>query len=81
MKSYVHGYKVDIQYGQLPAPASRYANRTLAESACRDLNRFGVWVGSHRCSFAVDRLPEGDFGIICVCHPQSVAGSAVMVSG
>jgi hypothetical protein len=30
----------------------------------------------HVCSFAVDTLPGGDFGIICVCHPMPHPGPA-----
>jgi hypothetical protein len=33
-------------------------------------NQSRVEVGSHCCAFAVDRFPDGDFGIICACHPM-----------
>ena len=77
MKAYVLEYKtngpdpglINLQYGTQPLPHSKYATRTLAEADCRSLNRSDVYVGSHRCSFSVDTLPGGDFGIICVCHP------------
>lgn len=77
MKTYVLGYKNDlsdaglnkVEYGARPLPDSKYATRSLAEADCRNLNRSGVHVGSHQCSFSVDALPEGEFGIFCVCHP------------
>jgi hypothetical protein len=71
MNSYVVGYKIDIEFGSQPSQESRYPSRGLAEAACRDLNGMGVRTDKHHCSFAVERLREGDFGIICVCHPLS----------
>ncbi len=77
MKAYVVGYGTNesgtkltsLQYGPQPLPDSKYQTRTQAEVDCRNLNRSGIHAGSHQCSFSVDRLPGGDFGIICVCHP------------
>ena len=76
MKSYASNYSVDltthlnIQYGSQPTPDSRYSTREQAAMDCVRLNQGRLQVGSHRCAFAVDKLPEGDFGIICACHPQ-----------
>jgi len=77
MKKYVLSYNenesaaglINLQYGSQPLHDSKYATRTLAEVDCKNLNRTGAQVGSHRCSFSVDALPEGEFGIFCVCHP------------
>ena len=69
MKAYVLSNSSDIQFGAQPTPQSRYATREHAQADCRDLNQVNIEVGTHRCSFSVDALPEGDFGIICVCHP------------
>jgi hypothetical protein len=77
MKAYVLGYRAnkpqaertEFQYGARPLPDSRYTTRTSAEVDCRTLNQSAFRTGSHQCSFSVDKLPEGDFGIICVCHP------------
>ena len=71
MNSYVVGYKINVEFGPQPSQQSRYPVRGLAEAACRDLNGLGVHTGKHKFSLAVDRLNEGDFGIICVCHPLS----------
>jgi hypothetical protein len=49
----------------------------MAEVNCLALNqRLSIGVGTHRCSFAVDALSEGGFGIICVCHPLSLRMTA-----
>lgn len=58
-----------IQFGAEPTPESRYGTREQALADCLILNRSQVYVGSHCCAFAVDQLPQGDFGIICACHP------------
>jgi|KBSMisStaDraftv2_1062788.scaffolds.fasta_scaffold38807_6 hypothetical protein len=72
MNAYVLGYKVDVEFGPEPSQQSRYTVRGLAEAACRELNKLAVSTDTHQCSFAVATLPEGDFGIICVCHPHSL---------
>ena len=78
MKAYVvsreidrqEGWLVDIRFGSQPSPQSRYSSRSLAQADCSTLNRFVIHGNvSHRCSFTVDELPDGTFGIICVCHP------------
>lgn len=79
MKAYLLGYKLDVEFGDQPGSDSRYANRELAEGDCRILNRFSLRVANHQCSFAVDALPEGGFGIICICHPMLHPGPAPAV--
>jgi len=76
MNAFVCGYRVDVDFGPQPSEQSRYPNRGLAEDACCELNRLGVRTEQHFCSFTVERLPEGDFGIICVCHPLSYLAPA-----
>lgn len=76
MKAYVLRCKrnqpvIEFEYGTRPDVESRYSTRAIAESDCRNFNSLDVHVGMHRCSFAVDDLPEGDFGIICICHPMA----------
>jgi hypothetical protein len=76
MKSYAINYGLDlstqvkVQYDSKPTPDSRYSTREQASQDCVRLNQSHLHVGSHRCAFAVDKLPEGGFGIICACHPQ-----------
>jgi len=72
MKAYVLGNRVDVEFGPQPSSEFRYALRELAVAVCRDLNTLAVHSGNHHCSFAVDALHGGDFGIICVCHPLSL---------
>lgn len=59
-----------IEFGSEPSPESRYSTREQAAAECVRLNQGRVHVGSHCCAFAVDQLPQGDFGIICACHPM-----------
>ncbi|HEY1580285.1 MAG TPA: hypothetical protein VGF82_24740 [Terracidiphilus sp.] len=61
--------KVSIRYTTEPSASSRYTTRELASAECVRFNQSHVHEGSHCCAFAVDRLPEGDYGIICACHP------------
>lgn len=77
MKAYVVDYKTssfketltELCFGPEPLLNLRYATRELATADCVHLNHFGPHMEAHRCAFAVDQLPQGDFGIICVCHP------------
>ena len=76
MKAYATSYGLDqdtnlkVQYGSQPTPQSRYKTREQAAQDCVRLNQSRLYFGSHCCAFAVDKLPEGDFGIICACHPR-----------
>ena len=76
MKAYATSYGIDqsasvrIQFGPQPTPDSRYRTREQAAQDCVRLNQSTFRFGSHCCAFAVDKLPEGDFGIICACHPR-----------
>jgi hypothetical protein len=62
-------FRAGIQFVAEPSPESRYSTREQAAVDCMKLNQGQVHVGSHCCAFAVDQLPQGDFGIICACHP------------
>lgn len=83
MKAYLIGYKVgspqviplEAQYSL--EPALRYATRGLAATDCMHLNRQRLTIGAHSCAFAVDELPEGGFGIICICHPVILIGETL----
>jgi len=86
MKAYLLRYKtnaldsqlIEFEFGRQPSRWSRYRTRDLAEADCQNLNRFGVHVGVHSCSFAVHELPSY-FGIICTCHPMPHPGPATAV--
>ena len=81
MKAYLLGYKIGspeqwplrAQYGL--EPKSLYVTRELAVADCIYLNRLRLTIEAHCCAFAVDELPEGGFGIICICHPMKFIGS------
>ena len=81
MKAYVIEYgprledtrQILVVYGPDPKPELKYATRQAAEAICRKLNLFEVRVGRHQCAFSVDQMPDGDFGIFCVCHPRHFA--------
>ena len=64
------GTRANIQYGSHPTSDSRYSTRELAALDCVRLNQSDFYAGSHRCAFAVDKLPDGGVGSICACHPQ-----------
>lgn len=65
----VEGWLLDIHFGVKPSPECQYSSRTLAQIACCHLNHFVISRECHHCSFAVDELPDGSFGIFCLCHP------------
>jgi len=66
----VDGARVDIQFGGEPSLEFRYTTRELAAADCVRLNQVEPQTNSHCCAFAVEQLSEGDFGIICACHPD-----------
>lgn len=76
VKTYAINYGLDlttqvkVQYGAEPTPESRYSSRERAAQDCVRLNQSRHYVGSHQCAFAVDKLPDGGYGIICTCHPH-----------
>lgn len=76
VKAYAINYGLDlttqvkVQYSSEPTPDSRYSTREQAALDCVRLNQNDFQAGSHRCAFAVDKLPDGGFGIICACHPH-----------
>jgi len=67
---------VQIQYGPDPLGAFRYVTRERAAVACVRLNQIQFHGGSHCCALTVEQLPDGEFGLICVCHPFG-SGSGV----
>jgi len=71
MKTFVTRYKAGVELGPEPSSESRYILCDSAGVVCRDLNKSDVRTGEHHCSFTVDMLPQGDFGIICICHPHA----------
>lgn len=91
MKVYVAGYRpekkepeqirsddpktdYEICYSRDPEWKMEFINQ--AESECRILESFGVHVGSHSCRFSVEELPEGEFAIVCLSHPDNSSASA-----
>jgi hypothetical protein len=67
-----------IRYSNEPMAESRYSTREQASADCVRFNKNRVHVGTHCCAFAVDPLPEGDYGIICTCHPMLRADHRAM---
>lgn len=45
-------------------------SRFLADDECGILRGLGVHVGQHYWGFAVEELPDEEFGIICPSHPD-----------
>jgi hypothetical protein len=41
-----------------------------AEFQCDELRRANVHVGSHYCEFSLEKLPDADFVIVCLTHPE-----------
>ena len=46
----------------------------LANIECDILRGMRVHIGSHNCEFSVEELPEGEFAIVCLFHPDPAAG-------
>lgn len=72
MKVYVLDYrpkigKPEVGYGAEPKWRMAFLHEAVKE--CQLLNNAPVYVGEHCCEFAVEKLPEGDFTIICLSHP------------
>jgi hypothetical protein len=63
-----HVENVDVQYCK--EPEWKIMLRGLAESELRILRDMRVHVGSHYCEFSVEELPEGEFAIVCLSHPD-----------
>lgn len=72
--------RFEVRYGLEPNSQSEYASRKLAEAAIEKLNRFEVRVGAHHCAFTVDALPDGMFGVFCVCHPLCTPANSSVFS-
>lgn len=47
--------------------------RYEAESECIVLNNMRVGVGEHLCKFTVGELPDGQFAVVCLTHPDGGA--------
>lgn len=60
---------IQIQYGATPFGVFRYATRELTAVDCVRLNRNQFQVGQHCCALTVEQLPDGEFGLTCICHP------------
>jgi hypothetical protein len=43
-----------------------------AKAECQCLRAMKVRVGEHSCDLSVEELPEGDFAIVCLSHPDWV---------
>lgn len=89
MKAYVVGYapekkekrgKEEDLYKPIPTlvqyskgPEWTMGERARADWECRFLDGLGVRVRDHCCAFSVEVLPEGDFAIVCLSHPELVS--------
>lgn len=85
MKVYVRGYgpkkrdeetdvirippnDIEVEYSEEPQWKMSY--RELAESECLILQKMRVHVGTHYCELSIEELPEGEFSIACLSHPE-----------
>ncbi len=82
MKMYVCGYKLLSREQNWEDAQVKYSKdpkwpmtSVEAELLCQRLNALGVpvSVGPHRCQFSVEELPEGEFTIVCLSHPDSLS--------
>lgn len=59
---------VDVQYSE--GPEWKMPFREYAETELRILVGMRVHVGPHYCEFSLEELPEGEFAIACLSHPE-----------
>jgi hypothetical protein len=59
---------VDVQY--CDGPDWKMPYREHAEMELRILAAMRVHVGPHYCEFSLEELPEGEFAIVCLSHPE-----------
>jgi hypothetical protein len=79
MKVYVTGYQLkelpthqeDIEVGYSKDPPEwRTVSVYEADARRIFLQDKRVQVDGHRCQFSVEELPEGQFAIVCLSHPD-----------
>lgn len=58
---------VVVEYSSEPEWKMGYDG--LADTELRILKGMNVHVGQHYCDLTVEKLPDGQFGIICANHP------------
>jgi hypothetical protein len=55
-------------------PAWKIATLPVAQRECEILQGLRVRVGyHHHCEFSVEELPEGEFAIVCLTHPDPLS--------
>jgi hypothetical protein len=59
---------VEVQYGD--GPDWKMPFREYAETELRTLAEMRIHVGPHYCEFSLEELPEGEFAIVCLSHPE-----------
>ncbi len=81
MKRYVHGYwlrdtdpeasrfeNLEVAYADDPSWKIPFPHEAEYERGFLENSR--VHVGEHYCAFSVEELPEGQFAIVCITHPE-----------
>ncbi|WP_158786007.1 hypothetical protein [Granulicella sp. L46] len=58
----------DLQVEYSGSPTHTWPSRMEAQYECAYLNGALVKLGFHICSFTVEELPGGRFGIVCLDH-------------
>lgn len=56
-------------------PEYTIGERDKAVWECQYLERAQVRVGEHCCAFTLEELPEGEFAIVCLSHPELASAS------
>lgn len=63
--------RTEIEVGYSKEPKWTVASREEANYQCRTLRGVDVHVGPHYCEFSVEELPNGEFAIVCLSHPDN----------
>ena len=58
----------EVEYSR--EPVWRMPSLRLAKGERDLLCEMQVHVGPHYCEFSVEELPEGDFALVCLSHPD-----------
>jgi len=53
-------------------PEWQMQERELADYECRLLNGIHVRVREHLCAFTVEELPDAQFAVVCLAHPEPI---------
>ena len=59
---------VDVYFHKQPEWTMASVEEAEGERQC--LKAMKVRVGVHSCEFSIEELPEGNFAIVCLAHPD-----------